>query len=92
MVGAGELTYRNSSECNPDATPVAKAKAKETPYRVTRTERMSGPSIPTGYDVSEHVSAGRRDRLLTAGFDQHQQHIPRLLVQLHYRVGTDPIE
>ena len=53
---------------------------------------MSAPSLPTGYDVSKHVPAGRRDCLLTVGFDQHQQHIPRFLVQLHYRVATDPIE
>ena len=53
---------------------------------------MSAPSLPTGYDVSKHVPAGRRDCLLTVGFDQHQQHIPRFLVQLHYRVAIDPIE
>lgn len=53
---------------------------------------MSAPSLPTGYDVSKHVPAGRRDCLLTVGFDQHQQRIPRFLVQLHYRVATDPIE
>lgn len=53
---------------------------------------MSAPSLPTGYDVSKHVPAGRRDCLLTVGFDQLQQHIPRFLVQLHYRVATDPIE
>ncbi|MBP1923697.1 hypothetical protein J2751_002742 [Halorubrum alkaliphilum] len=53
---------------------------------------MSAPSLPIGYDVSKHVPAGRRDCLLTVGFDQHQQHIPRFLVQLHYRVAIDPIE
>ncbi|MBP1923407.1 hypothetical protein J2751_002449 [Halorubrum alkaliphilum] len=53
---------------------------------------MSAPSLPTGYDVSKHVPAGRRDCLLTVGFDQHQQHISRFLVQLHYRVAPDPIE
>ena len=53
---------------------------------------MSAPSLPTGYDVSKHVPAGRRDCLLTVGFDRHQQHIPRFLVQLHYRIATDPIE
>ncbi|WP_439330902.1 DUF7718 family protein [Halorubrum ezzemoulense] len=53
---------------------------------------MSAPSLPTSYDVSKHVPAGRRDCLLTIGFDQHQQQIPRFLVQLHYRVAADPIE
>ena len=53
---------------------------------------MSAPSLPTGYDVAKHVPVGRRDCLLTVGFDQRQQHIPRFLVQLHYRVATDPIE
>jgi hypothetical protein len=53
---------------------------------------MGAPSLPTGYDISKHVPAGRRDCLLTVGSDQHQQHIPRFLVQLHYRVATDPIE
>jgi hypothetical protein len=53
---------------------------------------MSDPSLPTGYDVSKYVPAGRRDCLLTVGFDQHQQHIPRFLVQLHYRTATGPIE
>lgn len=53
---------------------------------------MSAPSLPTGYDVSKHVPAGRRDCLLTVGFNQRQQHIPRFLVQLHYRVAIDPIE
>jgi len=52
---------------------------------------MSAPPLPTGYDVSKHVPAGRRDCLLTVGFDRHQQQIPRFLVQLHYRVATDPI-
>ena len=28
---------------------------------------MSAPSLPTGYDVSKHVPAGRRDCLLTVG-------------------------
>jgi hypothetical protein len=46
---------------------------------------MSAPSLPTGYDISKHVPAGRRDCLLTVGFDQHQRHIPRFLVQLYYR-------
>jgi len=53
---------------------------------------MSAPSLPTGYDVSKHVPAGRRDCLLTVGFDRDQQHIPRFLVQLHYRIASDPIE
>lgn len=53
---------------------------------------MSAPSLPTGYDVSKHVSAGRRDCLLTVGFDRRRQRIPRFLVQLYYRVSTDPIE
>ncbi|MUW13473.1 hypothetical protein GJ633_01525 [Halorubrum sp. CBA1125] len=53
---------------------------------------MSAPSLPTGYDVSKHVFAGRRDCLLTVGFDRRRQRIPRFLVQLYYRVSTDPIE
>ena len=53
---------------------------------------MSAPSLPTGYDVAKHVPVGRRDCLLTVGFDRDQQHIPRFLVQLYYRVATDPIE
>ena len=53
---------------------------------------MSTPSLPTGYDVSKHVPAGRRDCLLTVGFDRSERHIPRFLVQLHYRVATDPVE
>jgi len=39
--------------------------------------RMSTPSLPTGYDVSKHVSTGRRDCLLTVGFDRRRRRIPR---------------
>ena len=53
---------------------------------------MSAPSLPTGYDVSKHVSAGRRDCLITVGFDRRSRRIPRFLVQLYYRVSTDPIK
>jgi len=52
---------------------------------------MSVPSLPDGYDVSKHVSAGRSDSLLTVGFDRYRGHIPCFLVQLHYRVETDPV-
>lgn len=52
---------------------------------------MSTPSLPTGYDVSKHVHAGRSDCHLTVGFDRQRSHIPRFLVQLHYQVSTDPV-
>jgi hypothetical protein len=43
------------------------------------------PSTPSGYDIAKHVQATRRDCHLTVGFDQQRNHIPRFLVQLHYR-------
>ena len=52
---------------------------------------MSAPSLPSGYDVAKHVRAGRVDCHLTVGFDQHQTHIPRFLVQLHYHVSAAPL-
>jgi hypothetical protein len=52
---------------------------------------MTAPSLPTGYDTTAHVQASRVDCHVTVGFDHHQQHIPRFLVQLHYLVETDPV-
>lgn len=53
---------------------------------------MTAPSLPAGYGVTKHAPVGRRDCLLTVGFDRHRGHIPRFLVQLHYQVATDPIQ
>lgn len=53
---------------------------------------MNSPSLPTGYDVSKRVLASRSDCQLTVGFDRYRSHIPRFLVQLWYRTGTDPVE
>ncbi len=52
---------------------------------------MTGPTPPTGYDVSKAVQAGRRDCQITVGFDRQQGHIPRFLVQLHYIKSTSPL-
>lgn len=52
---------------------------------------MTVPSLPAGYDETRHIQAGRIDCHLTVGFDQHQAHIPRFLIQLHYQVATDPV-
>ncbi|WP_254824903.1 DUF7718 family protein [Haloglomus halophilum] len=51
---------------------------------------MSVPSLPAGYDISKHVTAGRNDCHITVGFDQQQNHIPRFLVQLHFLVTGSP--
>ena len=53
---------------------------------------MSGPSTPSGYDVSKAVSANRNDCIITVGFDQQQNHIPRFLVQLHYVNPPDTLQ
>lgn len=52
---------------------------------------MTAPSLPTGYDDTKHVQAGRADCHITVGFDSTHGHIPRFLVQLHYQVNTDPV-
>ncbi len=53
---------------------------------------MSIPSLPSGYDVAKHVTAGRQDCHLTVGFDQEHGRIPRFLILLHYQANTDPVE
>lgn len=53
---------------------------------------MSVPSLPSGYDETRHVQAGRPDCHITVGFDQQQLQIPRFIVQLHYQTSTDPLE
>jgi hypothetical protein len=53
---------------------------------------MSVPPLPTGYDVSKRVDAGRSDCHITVGFDRERGYIPRFLVQLHYQVDTDPVQ
>ena len=53
---------------------------------------MTAPSLPSGYDETRHVRAGRPDCHITVGFDQADRQIPRFLVQLHYQIGTDPVE
>lgn len=50
---------------------------------------MSGPPTPSGYDVSKAVSTNRSDCMITVGFDQQQNHIPRFLVRLHYADPPD---
>jgi len=65
-------------------------KATRSPVPIPQTNEY--PSLPTGYDVSKHVSTGRRDCLLTVGFDRRRRRIPRFLIQLYYRISTDPIE
>lgn len=52
---------------------------------------MIAPSLPTGYDVTKHVRAGRSDRHVTVGFDREGTRIPRFLIQLHYQIGADPV-
>jgi hypothetical protein len=53
---------------------------------------MTAPSLPTGYDVSKRVDAGRSDCQITVGFDRERGYIPRFLVQLHYQVDTEPVQ
>lgn len=53
---------------------------------------MAAPSLPTGYDVTKPVLAGRSDCLITVGFDHRQRHIPQFLVQLHYQLSTAPVQ
>jgi len=53
---------------------------------------MTAPSLPTGFDETRHVQAGRADCHVTVGFDQQGAHIPRFLVQLHYQVVTGPVQ
>jgi hypothetical protein len=45
---------------------------------------MSGPTPPTGYDVSKVVRIGRSGCCVGVGFDRVPTRIPRFLVQLHY--------
>jgi hypothetical protein len=52
---------------------------------------MGAPSLPTGYDETRHVQAGRSDCHITVGFDRDRSHIPRFLIQLHYQVETAPV-
>lgn len=52
---------------------------------------MPVPTLPTGYDTTKLVPAGRPDCAITVGFDTRHQRIPRFLVQLHYHVDTDPV-
>jgi len=60
-------------------------------YLPSDRESMTAPALPTGYDVTKHVQAGRSDCHITLGFDQQAQHIPRFLIQLHYQVDTAPV-
>jgi len=53
---------------------------------------MTAPSLPSGYDETRHVRAGRSDCHITVGFDQSTRQIPRFLVQLHYQIETTPVE
>ncbi|GGJ07124.1 hypothetical protein GCM10008995_16220 [Halobellus salinus] len=52
---------------------------------------MSLPSPPAGYDVSKAVEASTSNCVLTVGFDRQSNHIPRFIVQLHYRIDINPI-
>jgi len=52
---------------------------------------MTAPSLPTGYDETRHIQAGRVACHITVGFDTDGRHIPRFLVQLHYQVETAPL-
>ena len=52
---------------------------------------MSVPPLPSGYDVSKRVDAGRPDCHITVGFDRERGDIPRFLVQLHYQAETAPV-
>jgi hypothetical protein len=52
---------------------------------------MTVPPLPSGYDVSKRVDAGRSDCHITVGFDRERGYIPRFLVQLQYQVDTDPV-
>ena len=52
---------------------------------------MSVPPLPSGYDVSKPVDAGRPDCHITVGFDRKRGYIPRFLVQLHYQASTNPV-
>lgn len=53
---------------------------------------MTAPSLPSGYDETRHVQAGRPDCHITVGFDQRRTYIPRFIVQLHYQVATGPVQ
>ena len=53
---------------------------------------MTAPSLPSGYDETRHIQAGRADCHITVGFDRRHRHIPRFLVQLHYQAQTDPVQ
>jgi len=52
---------------------------------------MTAPALPSGFDVTKHVQAGRPDCHITLGFDRRRTRLPRFLVQLHYQIGTDPV-
>lgn len=53
---------------------------------------MTLPSPPDGYDTAYHVDPGRRDCLLTVGFDRDRRVITRFIIQLHYRDPDGPLE
>ena len=52
---------------------------------------MVVPSLPSGYDDTRHVQAGRPDCHITVGFDRARRRIPRFLIQLHYQADTAPV-
>lgn len=52
---------------------------------------MTDPPLPSGYDETRRVHAGRSDCHVTIGFDRQQSHVPRFLVQLHYQASTAPV-
>jgi len=52
---------------------------------------VTAPSLPAGYNITNHVQGRRPDCHITVGFDQQQRQIPRFLVQLHYQVSSDPV-
>jgi len=52
---------------------------------------MTAPSVPTGYDETRHIQAGRPDCHLTVGFDRPQRRVLRFLIQLHYQAATAPV-
>lgn len=53
---------------------------------------MTVPSLPSGYDETRHIQAGRSDCHVTVGFNWQGRHIPRFIIQLHYQTATHPTE
>lgn len=52
---------------------------------------MTAPTLPSGFDIAKHIQLNRADCHITTGFDR-QKDITRFLVQLHYKVESNPVK